>query len=188
MAKKTIQENAEALLAARKPHRGRPKLWKNYSRNEKIVAIAYDIIQAVLAGVYVPTEHNYVEPHSIMSKGHQQLQSVLTSGELDNCGVCALGAAFLSLVRFENHKLCDDPIRLHDKNSTDTQRIRTLLGRLRMEEIMVAYECKQLEDTMFWLSPRRFESIVRKYQPLNREERMLNIWMNVIKHQGVFTP
>lgn len=188
MAQKTLQETADHLLKSRVPTRGRPKMWKNYSRNERLVAIAYDIIQALLAGVYEPTQHRYVDAQAIMAQGGKRsLQEVLTNDELKDCGVCALGAAFLSLVRFENHKMCDEPVTLQ-AGTNDRARLTTLLGAPMFYRIEMAYECEVSLVSMREIPPGQARKIIARFTGLTREERMLSIWMNVIKHNGEFKP
>lgn len=195
---KTIQQKAEALLASRTTKRGRPKKWENYSPKEKIVAIAYDVIQSVLAGVYFPTQSRYIGDqvlrNAALEEGVNDVQTLLVRGAVQRCNVCQIGSAFLSLVRFENNlevSTVDDFINnsVDHRGGTGRARLAELFGDKQLALLETAYmkiEYGSQRKYLAELQVTKAKSFGLGYA--QDDDRMLAIWMNVIKNKGKFKP
>lgn len=100
-----LEQRAQKLLKSRTT--GTQKEWSEYTPQEKRIAIAYDVIQALLAGVYTPQHWGYINEDKLESIGAANAENcvrTLFSKELVmDLEVDIIGALFMSLVRFENN-------------------------------------------------------------------------------------
>jgi hypothetical protein len=213
----TAEEKAMSLIAARTVTRGRPKKWENYTNEEKRIAIAYDVLQSILAGVIAPEECTYVGTNSIRNDVIQVLgihnkkaqdnlsvQQLLKDNVIKGCPACQLGSAYLSLVRFENKVLLGNPEDFdffEGLENTDSghrqepgnsrKRLAEIFGHVQLSLLECAFEqANYFESDENVPTPeekkRKAVDFGRKYP--DKDDRMLEIWMNVIKNKGVFKP
>lgn len=199
MAKRklTVEEQAQQLLDARKVSRGRPKKWENYTAAEKVIAIGYDVIQSILAGIYSPTPGDYVSSDSIkktaraMGKDEKSsLQELIP--HLVGCEVCQLGAAFLSLVRFENRcTIAEGTLEPADFNGSaqGRSRLAEIIGDAQLFLMEAAFEGSWLVPKPNDVTAKQMDKALDFYDKHADDTALsLAIWINTIKNNGVFKP
>lgn len=175
--------NARTISEQEKP-------WEQYSPAEKRIAIAYDVLQAVLADVYEPTRMLYINLGSLREKAMRisnfKLRDELRAQSIKDLQVDAIGAAFLSLVRFENHfdplmDACDlvpiEPIGIA------RGRIQDLFGKDQLGLIESAFERLPLYE---FADTTEAEDFGADHE--DDTERMCAIWLNIINNDGTFNP
>lgn len=220
----TIVEQAQKVLSSRPTKKGRPKKWENFTQQEKAVALAYDIIQSIIAGVYAAKTQYYIDTDKVREAAaikarapefsdatyKQDVKELLDQGLLQNCDVCALGACYLSVVRFENHTTVSD-LRwasfgaMHKWNTgvgDGRKRLIDALGYKMVDMLESAFERQPFYSIHTKERTAEYKASIKKAIAFGKEykkeakktteevdtNRLLAIWMNVIKNNGVFKP
>lgn len=203
---KTQQEIAHELLTSR-PTTTEFKEWEQYSHQEKRLAIAFDVIQAVLAGVYVPSMEYYFDYERVNdvanTTSEYRVQTLLQEESLMDLKVDAIGAAFLSLVRFENNYLAGElgGSSLCFSHEPNRKRLIDIFGDDELCFIESSFGGCDISETpdsdqspeyreKMTLSVRfgtkcRDGIVIREYADY---EAMLAIWNNIIINGGTFNP
>lgn len=221
----TIVEQAQQVLNNRPTKKGRPKKWENFTQQEKAVALGYDIVQSILASIYVAQTQYYIQDDAIKDAAmkktgvydswndkvrNQGVQELLTEGLVANCHVCALGACYLSVVRFDNKdtvrdiswKSLNGVYGAGEEVGEGRQRLIDTLGYQMVDMLESAFERKSFNSIALKKRTAEYKAAIKKAIAFGKEykqeagidkqeaetNRMLAIWMNVIKNNGVFKP
>lgn len=199
----TVQEQATYLLNARKVSRGRPKKWENFTAQEKRLAIAYDMIQAVLASVYEPKTHNGYIKRGVLedvaeAAGITSIRELLnTPGLVQDCEVCILGGCFLSLIRFENHVSISelDEQYFGFRDSSARQRLAESFDPFQLDLLESAFETDMAhsiveDDHDYSIAEKRKLAAAVHFGKAYADpsDRALAVLINVVKNKGTFKP
>jgi len=77
--------------------------FETLSPSEKRVEIAKDVVASIRKGQYYACSGVYVHPnYTVDCHDDEQFQNLLKNNEV-TCSVCAIGACFMSLIRFTNN-------------------------------------------------------------------------------------
>jgi len=178
------------------------------TKAEKRIAIAKDVLMAIKSDVYNPETGNYVEPYFFSYFNRKDsVQTLLLQDRLKGCTVCALGACFLSLVKFTNRLTIDeltpidantmfinDNTKIHS-NGKATSRLRKIFSKTQLTLIEVAFERSAYFADGVRINKELIENAVYFWQNFTRyeedsvsEELLTGIMENIIANNGEFIP
>jgi hypothetical protein len=157
------------------------------SRPEQCVAVARDVLRQLETGVYKANSGNYVgfygQDTILYAASASSLQETLLTKQ-PNCSVCALGGAFLSLVRLGNQLDFQ-----HGKSSPYQEALAPYFGKFQvdlMEAAFEGWECDHNNTEEEDLSIRA-KDFYRDHKG-NQTERLQAIFQNIIDNGGKFLP
>jgi len=161
--------------------------------NPEAVAIAQDVLaQLGQYGVFYGQYLRGQLPHDVNVKREDSVQNHVDV-VAKNCRVCALGAAFLSMVRLYNAvnmetlmPYIDDTHSVFMQRNSITCRLNTYFSSEQLDMIESAFERCQMGHTA---SPtRKYDAMLFVDNENNPKERLKKIMENIVENGGVFNP
>jgi len=173
------------------------KQFKELTKAEKRVEIAKDIIQQVKVKTYKPKHFVYLNVIGGKKLGdNYSMQNALLNKEV-KCDVCALGAAFCSLVKFDNKLNLQEAKNAGFGGYVPDGGVNAR-GRLEkyFSERQLALIENAFEKTDFFTRKRRIFGDecerARNYFAVNKcntpSKLLISIFQNVVDNKGTFKP
>lgn len=178
--------------------------FEKMSKSEKRIAIAKDVIASIKSGKYNAQKEVYcsidVNPeYNFEKKGKSELQTLMHSGAISSCTVCAIGGIFASKVflgnKFKvsvNEKFWSDELEIENTYIEDTEMMGSFRGIytiVELREIEYAFEGWDIRDSFKNRSEEFHYNMINFYDKYpDVELRLIAIMKNIIKNEGNFKP
>lgn len=170
------------------------------TRAEKRVAIAKDVIKSLKLKKYIAEEGLYVEFDNFSEfKPEESVQTILRSKKAPVCNVCALGACFLSMVKFENKVTVLDLEQKGFDSHKENKKSPNSAFRGRLEKYFSKKQLGIIEsvfESSFSYSnraglPEEISNKAASYAYVHDlygddDEKLIHIMENIVKNKGTF--
>ena len=166
---------------------------------EQRVAIAKDAIKQIKAEKFIAEAGTYLAIEDELGcKTGDELQKTLNKRKNKGavCKVCGIGAAFISTVRlFDNYKIKEAELDGWDSSTTllvEHTDMRTLLkeyfspSQLSLIECAFEQRSEYMKSDSYKKDRKAATLFGNKYEDEN--ERLLAIFENIVKNNGIFKP
>ena len=182
------------------------KAFAKMGKMQKRVAIAKDVIASINSKKFKATPGTYCqlklnEKHEFEKEGKVELQTLMETGVVEKCDVCAIGGIFASKVAIGNKFKVDIQAEDYWSDSqfvieTDTDDdellIENLKGIYNEEELRLIEYAFEGEDIGFRHNDEsdEFHKKALSYYKVYKkaDERLIAIMQNIIRNEGKFIP
>lgn len=182
------------------------KSFSKLGKMQKRVMIARDVIAQVKAkkfkvktGTYCDLKIN--KKYKPEVEGELELQSLMESGVVEKCTVCAIGGIFASKVSIgnkfninvENDSWDDEnpDLRIDNELSDDEifKNLENIYSSEELRKIEYAFEGNDIDDS-FWHEEDEFHKNILSYSKVHKnvDNRLIAIMQNIIDNNGKFKP
>ncbi|MEK6829068.1 MAG: hypothetical protein AABY15_02995 [Nanoarchaeota archaeon] len=180
------------------------KTFAKMGKMQKRVAIAHDVIASIKANKFKATPGTYCElklnkKHKFEGAGDVELQSLMESGVVEKCNVCAIGGIFASKVAIGNKfKVSveedywnDNKLGIETDVDDDELLIENLDGIYTERELRLIEFAFEGEDIRGEFYDEEIDiDALNSYKKVHKkaDERLIAIMQNIIKNEGKFIP
>lgn len=179
-----------------------PSKFSKLPKEKQIVMMAKDVIKNIRAGLFTFAYGEFVMIQDSLTRDESLRKIMPRLLKNRSCGVCALGACFLSYVGYANKYNVSEGLLIESR--VPPSELFSLLGKIlspkMLQSIEIAYECgdgffKRNDKRADYLGSEHLLSDADFYAAANfggkyrsQSNRMIAIMQNIIKNKGDFKP
>ena len=168
--------------------------WDDLTPEQKRIEIAKDVIDAITTHAYKPKTGIYVSDELTLAlERNKSLQEALVNKQIEDCKVCAIGACFLTYIKFTNN------FNVGELLHTDGNKMRFILSsvfseqQLGLIESAFEFSISYAQQTSDYYEA---EKAANWYTKIDRDAwmysfdtwRLTGIMQNIIDNNGTFIP